>query len=1011
MATKEDDPDEFEVLRDPDEEPVEPEPEPEPEPEVVSGMTSQMEVDYTDLVDELSSIDRFVATEGLLGDVNTELRDVGLYRELVDKTDSVINKIESILTTILSHFGLGDIQHYNLDKDIRMSIQEELRDIHRLRKVVKRAIASLRVDEPSTALSYPARRLKSMMVDLHKIVKGIPHVFDKLFERHGVAAKDETRVLLEPQPEKGFAYVNPEPSLVEHTFADLGRSGGYMSGVGFSGTETPSLESIAPHPAPGTPPRTMSAQEVSEEGARRISTTRRKHPSVASADMRANMVSNAWQKTISEQFDARIAKFGKLRARPRGEEIKRWVREVLFQPIQAYNQENDTTFKPSEFAREAFFEGNDTLIAALQESDQRFDEWVRLNEPSQDPVVADHIPVSVDDMKKFMIQVARQLSLRDYQAGEWKSIFTKRFRDFFLSPESYGAKVPALKIPKSFSREKRKELTAYWGGLRNLKEDPGDEKVGEPQPKPQPAKRASPRLLKLQYDEERYQRYRTTADKMAAFLRTASEDDPEFNQKVRWGLQAEDMIRDKFPKKEQIRTLHDTYWSGTWQSFKLHNEIEALVAEIDSGSEGDSDWVRTYNSKAIEWNKLPAKDRMVGGKPKTYPPSELKVKAPIPQRKSKRLAGQRARSDWGMLELPSSSSARETASSDSVVVTKVKLQRGKPVVVGPEMDREKVREEHAEREARQRQADLEERLQMEANARLRPVKVEPLDDEKGSDNIHTTTSYSDSSITTDYMTDAHAPPRGRAHYKAYYVDTPTEDEKADAPRSRPAENLFQRVERVRRERAWADWKAQVIDPATRRAIDRGDEQMYFHYNGHLPIGQRIQPYYRRAQTRQRVYNRAGVVETHLLHPHPLQKLDEESTLSRLEKEQPLGHISSNAESASVGDYITLKLLPAILYIHVKKRVQRDALRILARQLVLHISRSPTRILLQRKQTGKFGYRVWLGSTALRVMSEEALYQKLLTVTHEGKKSVTLVVRQNIRKGNIHRLWERDHSLL
>jgi hypothetical protein len=45
------------------------------------------------------------------------------------------------------------------------------------------------------------------------------------------------------------------------------------------------------------------------------------------------------------------------------------------------------------------------------------------------------------------------------------------------------------------------------------------------------------------------------------------------------------------------------------------------------------------------------------------------------------------------------------------------------------------------------------------------------------------------------------------------------------------------------------------------------------------------------------------------------------------------------------------------------------------------------------------------------MSEEEFFQRLMGITKNGKRTVTLMMRQNIKKGNIHLLWENNHSLL
>ena len=139
---------------------------------------------------------------------------------------------------------------------------------------------------------------------------------------------------------------------------------------------------------------------------------------------------------------------------------------------------------------------------------------------------------------------------------------------------------------------------------------------------------------------------------------------------------------------------------------------------------------------------------------------------------------------------------------------------------------------------------------------------------------------------------------------------------------------------------------------------------------------------------------------------------QEDRIARAEKDVPLGHISSQAQAADIGQYISLRLLPTVVYVHIKKAVPLTAVQILARQIKEHSLTSPTRILLQhRPKTGRFQYHVWLSSKIMSQIDETELYKRILTITKEGKRALTLVLRQNIRRGHIHELWNLSHTLL
>ena len=102
----------------------------------------------------------------------------------------------------------------------------------------------------------------------------------------------------------------------------------------------------------------------------------------------------------------------------------------------------------------------------------------------------------------------------------------------------------------------------------------------------------------------------------------------------------------------------------------------------------------------------------------------------------------------------------------------------------------------------------------------------------------------------------------------------------------------------------------------------------------------------------------------------------------------------------------------MLYIHIKKGVLEFALKILTKRIVEHAAGGDTRILRKQNKKGKFSYKIWIGTKAMSGLDEEKLYEKLLKLTKNRKRSATILVRQKmIPKGNVHELWDTSFSLL
>ena len=122
-------------------------------------------------------------------------------------------------------------------------------------------------------------------------------------------------------------------------------------------------------------------------------------------------------------------------------------------------------------------------------------------------------------------------------------------------------------------------------------------------------------------------------------------------------------------------------------------------------------------------------------------------------------------------------------------------------------------------------------------------------------------------------------------------------------------------------------------------------------------------------------------------------------------------IHTHAEQAMIGEYINLQIAPAVLYITIRKGVQESAIRILVRQIYNHIQTGVSRILVKHTKKGNFIYKQWLSSKLLKSISEIELYKRFIDITNAGKRTVTVIIRQNIAKGNIQQLWSQNHSLL
>jgi hypothetical protein len=117
-------------------------------------------------------------------------------------------------------------------------------------------------------------------------------------------------------------------------------------------------------------------------------------------------------------------------------------------------------------------------------------------------------------------------------------------------------------------------------------------------------------------------------------------------------------------------------------------------------------------------------------------------------------------------------------------------------------------------------------------------------------------------------------------------------------------------------------------------------------------------------------------------------------------------------SAALGDFIQLKMLPSVIYIHIQKGVTVNGLKILSTRIFNHVRESASKIMIETKlKTKKRVYNPWLSAKKLSKMDEGTLYNKLISVTNDRRKGVTLAIKQNNAAGHIHKQWNSNYSLL
>lgn len=180
---------------------------------------------------------------------------------------------------------------------------------------------------------------------------------------------------------------------------------------------------------------------------------------------------------------------------------------------------------------------------------------------------------------------------------------------------------------------------------------------------------------------------------------------------------------------------------------------------------------------------------------------------------------------------------------------------------------------------------------------------------------------------------------------------------------------------------------------------------HFKYNDYIEMWE---PRLERITRRKR--NKWGAFETvSQALPHPISRHIEDTQLERLDKQQPLGRFPGT--KVSLGTHISLKLQPAVVYCHITKGVQKAALQILAHRIVEHALGTDTRILMQHGPSGKYKYYLWLSTKEMKELDVENFLERLVRITKQRTRAVTIIVKQSIVHGTIHEVFSRKFSLL
>ena len=243
------------------------------------------------------------------------------------------------------------------------------------------------------------------------------------------------------------------------------------------------------------------------------------------------------------------------------------------------------------------------------------------------------------------------------------------------------------------------------------------------------------------------------------------------------------------------------------------------------------------------------------------------------------------------------------------------------------------------------------------------------------------------------------------------------------PEANPAHDIDDEKVDEREQIAWQAWLRQPLprDDPLKRIIDAGLHEQYYYFNRYtgmvqekrthtiIPGNVRRLHVSRRSKLSDR--GRVRFQDRVKFRYHP-ETHRQEMARKKSVKNDDWSKIHQRAQQAQIGEYISLSILPAVLFINIRKAVQITALQIIVKRIVEHATGVPTRILLKKSiRTGKYTYKPWISSKELDRMGESGLFSRFISATNNRRRGISIIVRQNIARGKLQRLFERTHSLL
>jgi ribosomal protein L28 len=217
---------------------------------------------------------------------------------------------------------------------------------------------------------------------------------------------------------------------------------------------------------------------------------------------------------------------------------------------------------------------------------------------------------------------------------------------------------------------------------------------------------------------------------------------------------------------------------------------------------------------------------------------------------------------------------------------------------------------------------------------------------------------------------------------------------------------------TRRQLGFEHYRLTHRDARTRQIFTRNLQNQFFIWNDHLG---EVEPNFSYAQKVVGKYapadhkRRAKFVDRDIIAAHPSLRRDER-ILQKENELLPFGKV--HGKHANIGQFINLKLVPKMIYIHIKRGVPEYALDLLVKRIIEHADDAPTRILRKQSKKGKWSYRTWISTPAMNTLGQQGLLEKILKITNHMKKSVTIVIRQKMKDyGKVHEIWDSSFSLL